>query len=222
MSKIVQEMFKKISSRYDLTNDVLSLGIHRHWRKLIRKQAQLNLNDRALDICTGTGDVAIELETRFPGQICAIDFVEEMLRLGKQKSPAIPFFLGDAMVLPFKKETFGLATISFGIRNLDSPLEGLKEIYRILKPGSQLFVLEFGQPKSRYVSVFYNFYSAHLIPFLGGMLTGSRKAYEYLPKTSASFPCRESFVKLMHESGFRNSSFKSLSFGIAYLYEGTK
>jgi demethylmenaquinone methyltransferase/2-methoxy-6-polyprenyl-1,4-benzoquinol methylase len=222
MSRSVQEMFRSISSRYDLANDVLSLGIHHIWRKKLRKRARLAMETRALDLCSGTGDVAIELHKSFPGRVCGIDFVEEMLSLASQKERTIPFMVADAMHLPFLDNSFGLATVSFGIRNVDEPLGGLREIFRVLKPGSQVFVLEFGQPNVPLLSKLYQFYSAKIIPFIGEKITGNRSAYEYLPKTSSAFPCRESFVALMREAGFKNCRYSSLSFGIAYLYEGIK
>jgi demethylmenaquinone methyltransferase/2-methoxy-6-polyprenyl-1,4-benzoquinol methylase len=220
MSKAVQEMFRRICSRYDLANDILSLGIHRRWRKLLGNQAELKDNQLALDICTGTGEVALELNRKFPKRIYAMDFVTEMVQSAVKKNEEIHYFVGDALKLPFKSNSFGLVTISFGIRNLDSPIEGLKEIYRILTPDSKVLILEFGQNNSSLFGKLYNPYARHIIPFLGGLITGDRAAYEYLPETSARFPAREDFIMLMEQTGFKQCSCLSLFFGIAYLYTG--
>jgi len=222
MSKAVQEMFARISARYDLANDILSLGIHRSWKKLLKKRAELNYNMRALDICTGTGEVALELNKKFPGKIYALDFVKEMVQRAAKKNADIRYLVGDAQFLPFVSQSLGLVTISFGIRNLDDPLIGLKEIFRVLIPESKVLVLEFGEAGSSWFNYLYQPYSRYVIPFLGGLVTGDRKAYEYLPETSAKFPARESFLKLMEEAGFKKCNYTPLSFGVAYLYEGVR
>jgi len=222
MSKAVQEMFRRISPRYDIANDILSLGIHRRWKKLVKKRAELRNQLYALDICTGTGEVALELNKKFPNRVYAIDFVKEMVQNAVRKSSEVRYLVGDAQLLPFDSSSIGLVTMSFGIRNLDSPALGLKEIYRVLTPGSQVLVLEFGEGQSSWFDRLYAPYARYVIPIIGGLLTGDRAAYQYLPETSAKFPARESFLKLMEEAGFKQCSYTTLSFGIAYLYEGVK
>lgn len=215
-------MFGRISSRYDVTNDILSFGIHRRWKKLLKRRAKLDPDKVALDICTGTGEVALTLNDRFPGRVYAVDFVREMVQCAIAKNSDIKYLVGDALSLPFVGGQFGLVTISFGIRNLDNTKEGLQEIFRVLAPKSQVLILEFGESKVTLFGKLYQLYAKYLIPSIGGLVTGDRSAYEYLPRTAAVFPARESFTELMKEVGFKSCSYTALSFGIAYLYEGVK
>jgi len=222
MSEAIHSMFTRICPRYDLANDVLSFGLHRLWRKALKRAAKLSPGQIALDLCTGTGDVAIELK-QIPGiTVIGADFVFPMLRIADEKSGTIPFIQGDTMRLPFRSEAIDLVSVSFGIRNVDSPLAGLKEINRILSANGKVLVMEFGQPQNRAFSALYNFYSKYIMPCLGGILSGDRSAYEYLPESAGRFPCRENFLALMKDAGFSKLNYRPLCFGIAYLYEGIK
>lgn len=230
MSQAVHSMFASIARRYDLANDVLSCGIHRLWRKKLLRMSGVRSGATVLDLCTGTGDLAfLFAEAVSPdGSVHALDFVEEMLNLAKEKaanrpsSQLIKFVCADAMKLPYTENYFDIASIAFGIRNLDDPLIGLKEIKRALKIGGRVLVLEFGQPSIPAFRNVYNFYSVTVMPVIGQLLTGNRAAYEYLPETAAKFPAAENFLALMRESGFENCSYKSLLGGIAYIYAGEK
>ena len=228
MSREVQGMFAKIARRYDLANDVLSLGIHRWWRDRAVRSADIKVGQRVLDLCTGTGDQAFAL-ARVVGQsgmVAGLDFVPDMLALAEQKSAtrlngngAHPHFLqGDASVLPFRSELFDAVTISFGIRNVDDPLACLKEIYRVLRPGGRVMVLEFGRPRAPGFAQIYNLYSRYVMPQLGGALTGNRAAYEYLPRTAKAFPDGFDFLELLRRANFQCLEFKPLLSGLAYIY----
>jgi len=184
-----------------------------------------------VDICTGTGQLAFELAKTEGVQVLGVDFVQPMLKVALTKLPAaspgrslsqVNFVQGDALHLPVPDLSCEVATISFGIRNVDDPVAGLREIFRVLKPGGRILVLEFGQPTIPVFSSLYRFYSASVIPFLGGILTGDREAYRYLPETSARFPSRESFIDLMRRAGFSDCLYTPLSLGIAYLYQGKR
>jgi demethylmenaquinone methyltransferase / 2-methoxy-6-polyprenyl-1,4-benzoquinol methylase len=227
MNTEIQSMFEDIAPRYDLANDVLSLGIHRLWRKTAIKLSGLKSGENVLDLCTGTGDFAICSNKTTEGKcsIVGVDFSPQMLRLARQKSarfPNITFLQGDAMQPPVNDNDFDLVTIGFGIRNVSDPRACLKTILNKLKKGGRVVILEFGENKVPLFSEFYKFYSKYLMPVIGGFLTGNRKAYEYLPKSSQIFPAKEDFTKMMDDCGFKNTSYKSLWGGIAYIYLGYK
>ena len=226
MSDSVRNMFSKIAPRYDLANDVLSLGTHRRWRKKAVKLARAAPGNTVLDCATGTGDLALAFKRAVgpEGDVIGTDFCADMLKLAPAKAAKanlnVRFEVADAMALPFPDASFDIASISFGIRNVDSPQRCLLEMARVLKHGGRALILEFGQPQGLFGGCF-RLYSKHVIPFVGKCLTGNRSAYEYLPKTSAAFPSGEAFVQLMREtSAFSSVRAFPLSFGIAYAYVG--
>lgn len=226
MSRQVQEMFSQISGKYDLLNDILSFGIHRIWRKKVVNLAQVNNESQILDCASGTGDLAIAFKSECGpnSRVVATDFCEDMLVYAKEKSRKqdcnIEIAQADAMSLQFKDNEFDLATISFGIRNVDDPVVCLKEMARVVKPGGKVIVLEFGQPYKWFQPV-YGLYSQHIMPTLGRIFAGAKSAYTYLPRTASVFPCRESFIELMNRADcFKTSKYYTLSLGIAYIYVG--
>lgn len=226
MSKQVQQMFASIAPAYDRTNSVLSLGIHHIWRKKTVQVSGARTGMSVLDCATGTGDLALEFKKTVgpAGQVIGTDFCPEMMETAPAKSEAkqlhVQFEVADAMNLPYPDHTFDISSISFGIRNVDDPSIALKEMARVVKPGGKVMILEFGQPKG-FMGVLYDWYSRHIIPFIGGLLTGNREAYQYLPRTAAQFPCREEFLTLMKNTGmYSEASFQELTFGIAFLYKG--
>ena len=225
MSEAVRKMFGSIAARYDLANDVLSFGIHRLWRNKAVRTLDLKANSTVLDLCTGTGDVAFEIEKQYGDRvkILAVDFVPEMLVLAEQKaverqSKRIEFRQGDAMHLGLADASLQGATISFGIRNVDDPLVCLQGLNRAMDTGAKLAILEFGQPESKIFGTIYWTYARYLLPRIGSLLTGNREAYEYLPRTSQAFPCGKAFLALLREAGFREEKSTPLFGGIAYLY----
>lgn len=226
MSETVHKMFSSIAGKYDIANDVLSFGMHRLWRKHIVRALELKEGDRIIDLCTGTGDVALELAPHVgnSGKVFGIDFVDKMIELANQKSQAqnVEFSVGDAQKVSFPDNFANGVSVSFGIRNVDSTEVCLAEILRLLKPNGRMAILEFGQPKNKLWGMLYSFYSFQIMPLLGGLVTGNFEAYRYLPRTSWNYPSAEQFTEIMNKVGFLNSSYKPIFGGIAYLYTGQK
>lgn len=221
----IRSMFASISTRYDRANTVLSGGIHHLWRKKAVRASGAKDGDRVLDCATGTGDLAIAFKKAVGerGEVIGTDFVPEMLELACMKAGDITFEVADVTQLPYDANAFDVASISFGIRNVNDPRKGIAELTRVVRPGGRVIVLEFGQPKNRLFAALYNFYNRHILPRLGGLLTGERAAYTYLQTSANRFPCGEDFVALMREAAdFQSIDYQRLTFGVAYLYRGVK
>jgi demethylmenaquinone methyltransferase/2-methoxy-6-polyprenyl-1,4-benzoquinol methylase len=217
----VQRMFGSIAARYDLTNSVLSLGIHHLWKHLVVRRVPRGAGP-VLDLCTGTGDLLPLLERRTTGVVGG-DFCLPMLERGRERGRSdAPLVQCDALNLPFPDRTFTAVTVAFGVRNLEDVRRGLKEIRRVLTPGGKLVILEFGQPTWAPFRAVYNWYSRVLMPWIGGLLTGNRSAYTYLPETAKAFPSGGDFEVILREAGFSATRYDPLSGGIAYIYEGTR
>ncbi len=226
----VRAIFDSIASRYDLANAILSFGIHRWWQrrllKILEKNTPTANRGVVLDLCTGTGALLGGLQKLF-GKVIGIDFSEAMLDRARghcQKSglTSIDLIKGDALNLSCTGESIDAITIAYGVRNLASLEGGLNEMYRVLKPDGKVFILEFGKPGLTPFSVLYRVYATYCLPFIGGLLTGNRGAYDYLKSTSLSFPAGKDFCSIMEQCGFSNIQFEQLSGGIAYIYWGQK
>jgi demethylmenaquinone methyltransferase/2-methoxy-6-polyprenyl-1,4-benzoquinol methylase len=224
----IRSMFAKVAANYDLANSVLSFGIHHLWRKKLVAMSQVQTGNSVLDCATGTGDLAIEFKKVVgPGAVIGTDFCEEMLRPAPAKARSrrldIRFEKADVMSLQYPDNSFDVVSISFGIRNVADPLQALREMARVAKPGGRVMVLEFGQATLPLFSQIYSFYSDKVLPVLGGLVTGQKDAYEYLQKSSAQFPCREEFLQLMKKTEyFESTEYESLTGGVAYIYKGVK
>ncbi|WP_413568906.1 bifunctional demethylmenaquinone methyltransferase/2-methoxy-6-polyprenyl-1,4-benzoquinol methylase UbiE [Bdellovibrio sp. HCB117] len=225
--EVIRNMFSKVAANYDKGNNVLSMGIHHLWRKKLVKYSGAKAGDKVLDCATGTGDLAIEFKkTVGTGDVVGTDFCAEMLipapGKAKERGLEIKFEQADVTQLQYADNSFDISSISFGIRNVGDPVKGLKEMARVVKPGGQVMVLEFGQVNLPVFGAIYNFYSQNILPKIGGLVTGQGEAYEYLQKSSAAFPCREGFLDLMKETNsFEKMEYISLTGGIAYIYKGT-
>jgi demethylmenaquinone methyltransferase/2-methoxy-6-polyprenyl-1,4-benzoquinol methylase len=219
----IRAMFSAIASRYDRANDVLSAGVHHLWRRRCVRASGVRPGDRVLDCATGTGDLAIAFRrvVGAKGSVTGTDFTPEMIELARAKGSDVVFEVADVTELPFDDASFDVASISFGIRNVGDPRRGLAEMARVVRPGGRVVVLEFGQPPSPLVAALYDRYRRHVLPRLGGAVTGERQAYEYLETSAARFPCGDDFVALMRESApFDRVDAWPLTFGIAWLYRG--
>ena len=227
MSAEVQRMFASIAPKYDTANKVLSLGIHALWRRAAVRLSDAAPGQRVIDCATGTGDLALAFKRAVGerGQVVGTDFCAEMLAPAPEKARKagleIEFKVADALALPFEGRSFDVASIAFGIRNVDDPVQCLRELARVVKPGGRVVVLEFGQPRGLFGALF-RLYSRVVMPAIGGLVTGNRAAYQYLPKTSAAFPAGDAFLALIDKSGaYALSSATPLTFGTAWVYVGT-
>ena len=222
----IQSMFGTIAGGYDKANTVLSGGIHHIWKKRLIQWSGARAGDRVLDCATGTGDLAFAFQRKVgvTGNVVGTDFSPEMLEVAKKKKASadvagLHFELADVTQLSFGDASFDIASISFGIRNVQDPVKGVSELGRVVRSGGRVMVLEFGQPRNTLFRKAYDFYSRHVLPTLGGWLTGQKDAYEYLEKSAAQFPCGEDFVALMKQTGrFSLVEYETLTGGIAYLY----
>ena len=220
----VREMFARISPRYDLLNHLLSGYVDKRWRRKVVKKLTPMLAPGALllDVACGTGDLSIEFFEQTKVRIVGIDFCRPMLALAKQKTRDVPFVEGDALRLPFADETFDAVTIGFGLRNLASVELGLRELRRVAKPNGWIAILEFSQPPSPAMRSLVSFYYAGVLPRIGGWLSGSRSAYEYLPDSISHFPNQEKLAAMMRDAGFAQVEFENLTGGVAALHIGRR
>ena len=229
--EFVREMFDTIAPRYDLLNSVLSARLHHGWRRVAADYAALEPGDNALDVCTGTGDLAFELARRVgpTGFVTATDFSPGMLELGEAKGVAqnkrdasVQFMLADTQHLPFVAGSFDAVTVGFGIRNVADVAGGIQEMARVAKPGGRVVILEFSQPQNSVVAALYGWYSFRVLPLVGGLISGRRGAYEYLPSSVKAFYTRAEITDIMEEAGLANVRVSDLAFGTVAVHCGTK
>ncbi len=218
----VRSMFARIARRYDLLNHVLSMGIDRGWRRAVLRQAGKLEDKVAVDVAAGTGDLTFVLE-KAGAKTLGVDFTHEMLVLAENKRGTRPclFVDGDALRLPLRDDVADVATIAFGLRNLEDRVRGLAELGRIVRPGGQVLVLEFSMPKGRILGAGYSFYFRRVLPLIGGWISGDAGAYRYLPETVQEWPEPEVLQTEMEGVGLVDCGFRRLSGGIACLSYGT-
>ena len=220
----VREMFARISRRYDLLNHLLSGNIDKRWRRAVTERLGPLIpgNASILDVACGTGDLTIALFENTGARAIGVDFCRPMLELAAQKYPRLSFIEGDALQLPFGDASFDAVTIGFGLRNLSSTEDGLKELRRVLRPRGRAAILEFSKPRVPGFRALSTAYCNYLLPRIGGIVSGSRSAYRYLPDSVARFPDQEALASLMRDVGFDEVEFQNLTGGIAALHIGRR
>ncbi|WP_370253228.1 bifunctional demethylmenaquinone methyltransferase/2-methoxy-6-polyprenyl-1,4-benzoquinol methylase UbiE [Nioella sp.] len=225
----VHGVFTNVASKYDVMNDVMSVGIHRVWKDAMMDWLAPRDGQRLLDVAGGTGDVSFRFLKRAPGaRATVLDMTESMLVEGQKRAEAesmaekLDWIVGDAMALPFEDNVFDVYTISFGIRNVTRIPDALSEAYRVLKPGGRLMVLEFSQLPNDGLQKLYDLYSFNVIPKMGKLIANDADSYQYLVESIRKFPDQELFASMIREAGFDMVKYRNLSMGIAALHSGWK
>jgi demethylmenaquinone methyltransferase / 2-methoxy-6-polyprenyl-1,4-benzoquinol methylase len=223
----VREMFSSIAKRYDLLNHLLSGNVDKRWRRIVatRVREKLSTGDsaRVLDVACGTGDLSLTLFETTGAGVVGTDFCRPMLDIAAGKtSGRIRLIEGDALDLPFRDGTFDVATIAFGLRNLSNVESGLAELSRVLKPGGWVAVLEFSRPTNVMLRPLFNLYFRRVLPWMGGLVSGSLSAYTYLPASVQKFPDQSQLSLLMEQAGFDQVGYENLTGGIAALHMGRR
>ncbi|WP_417250408.1 bifunctional demethylmenaquinone methyltransferase/2-methoxy-6-polyprenyl-1,4-benzoquinol methylase UbiE [Celeribacter sp.] len=226
---MVHGVFTSVASKYDIMNDVMSMGIHRVWKDAMMDWLAPRPGQRLLDVAGGTGDISFRfLERAKSGSSVVLDMTESMLVEGRKRAEAadmaesLSWVTGDAMALPFDDNQFDVYTISFGIRNVTRIPDALSEAYRVLKPGGRLMVLEFSQLPNPAMQKAYDLYSFNVIPRMGQAIAGDRDSYQYLVESIRKFPDQETFASMIRVAGFEQVAYRNLSLGIAALHSGWK
>ena len=226
---LVHGVFSSVASKYDIMNDVMSVGIHRVWKDAMMDWLAPRNGQRLLDVAGGTGDIAFRFLKRAPeADAVVLDMTADMLENGRTRAEAtemadrLDWVVGDAMALPFEDNSFDVYTISFGIRNVTRIPDALSEAYRVLKPGGRLVVLEFSQLPNPAMQWAYDRYSYNVIPPMGQAIAGDRDSYQYLVESIRKFPDQETFAAMIRTAGFGQVKYRNLSFGIAALHSGWK
>ena len=223
----VHTVFQNISQKYDRLNNIISFEQHKVWRKHVMSTMNVQKGSKALDVCCGTADWTIALSEAVgsKGQVTGLDFSENMLEVGKQKTASlenIQLVHGDAMNLPFDDNSFDYVTIGFGLRNVPDYLSALKEMHRVLKPGGMVVCLETSQPTLPVFKQVYRLYFKFVMPIFGKLFAKSKEEYEWLQQSTFDFPGKEKLKRLFEQAGFSNIKVRSFTGGVAAMHLGYK
>lgn len=227
--RFVRDKFASISNKYDFLNSLLSLKVDRYWRWVTTRELKEFPEGAVLDLCAGTLPLALELTRQAPKRtVVAVDFCEDMLHSGLKSLPhderrnRIGVVCGDGEEIPAASEKFWGVTVAFGVRNLARTEQGLAEMYRVLKPGGKLLILEFSRPSNAFIKPLYNFYLHRVLPIVAGLVSGDKEAYEYLASSIAKFYKPEDLLALLKAAGFSRQYCRPLTMGIVTIYIGIK
>ncbi len=223
-------VFDSVADRYDVMNDLMSLGVHRLWKQYFVARSNIRPGDRVLDLAGGTGDIAALVSRRVGsrGQVVLSDINQAMLNRGRSRladrgiSVNVVPALADAEHLPFAAESFDVVTMAFGLRNVTDQRAALRECHRVLRPGGRLLVLEFSRVRAEGLRRLYDAYSFALLPALGRLVAGDSDSYRYLAESIRRHPGQEELADMMRQSGFSDASFQNLSSGIVAIHHGTR
>ena len=227
--RFVRDKFASISNKYDFLNSLLSLKVDSYWRWVTTRELKEFPEGAVLDLCAGTLPLSLELTRQAPKRtVVAVDFCEDMLRSGLKNLPAderrmrIGAVCGDGEEIPAASQKFWGVTVAFGVRNLAHTEKGLAEMFRVLKPGGKLLILEFSRPRNTFFKPIYNFYLNRVLPKVAGLVSGDKEAYEYLTNSIAEFYEPEELLAMIKEAGFSRQYCKPLTMGIVTVYIGVK
>lgn len=224
----VATMFDNISHRYDFLNHFLSLGIDKQWRKKAIRFIEPLKPKQILDVATGTGDFALQALTIHPDKVTGVDISTGMLAMGRSKikklnlDKKVELLEGDSENLPFEENKFDAVTVAFGVRNFENLEKGLLEIFRVMKPGAMVVILEFSRPMAFPFRQIFSFYFKSVLPKIGRIISKDNAAYTYLPESVEAFPDGNDFVEILKKIGFKDTACKPLTFGISSIYTGRK
>lgn len=229
-ASLVAQVFKSVAPSYDLMNDLMSFGLHRLWKRFTIQQAAIKPGQFILDVASGTGDLAKEFAklTGPNGKVIMTDINEAMLQAGRERLldagiiGNIEFMQADAEQLPFANNEFDLVTIAFGLRNVTHKDVALQSMYRVLKPGGKLLILEFSKPTTPLLNKLYDFYSFNFIPKIGGLVANDSESYQYLVESIRMHPNQETMKSMMETAGFEDVTYYNLCGGIVALHQGIK
>jgi len=228
--KLVGEVFSSVAGKYDLMNDLMSLGIHRIWKRYFVATSQIKPGDRVLDLAGGTGDIAALIKPRIGGTGTLIlgDINDSMLRVGRDRMidrglvAGFEYVQCNAETLPFPDHSFDLVTIAFGLRNVTNKPVALREMYRVLKIGGQARILEFSEVKTDWFKSIYDFHSFKVLPRLGKLFAGDSDSYQYLAESIRKHPAQDELKTMLDAAGFERTRYRNLSGGIVAIHDGIK
>ncbi len=226
----VAEVFHSVANKYDVMNDLMSFGIHRLWKKFTLEKSGVKAGDTVLDLAGGTGDLAAKFSKRIgdKGLVILSDINSSMLDVGRDRMidqgivNNIDYAIANAEALPFKDNSFDIVTIAFGLRNVTHKDKALESIYKVLKPGGRLLVLEFSKPTSKTFSKIYDTFSFQVLPRLGQLIAGDKKSYQYLAESIRKHPNQESLKQMILDAGFDQCDYHNLTAGVVALHRGIK
>jgi demethylmenaquinone methyltransferase / 2-methoxy-6-polyprenyl-1,4-benzoquinol methylase len=226
----VADVFHSVAAKYDIMNDLMSMGVHRIWKKITIEMSAVRSGQRVLDIAGGTGDLtyAFSKKVGANGQVVLADINDSMLKVGRDKLADraavgnIDYVQANAQALPFPDDSFDVITIAFGLRNVTDKQQALESMYRVLKPGGRLLILEFSKIQQPQLAKLYDLYSFNILPKMGKLVSGDADSYQYLAESIRMHPDQQTLEQMMQQAGFERTSFKNMTAGVVAIHKGFK